>query len=246
MLRNLAKAYGEKWCAVSLLFFAWGSGFPTHAAPPEGDKAVTPLQKSAKASADDGLKVERLSKPPPGLVFQGRFQVGIRCFDKSGENIVILSKKIDDTRRSEDLDEELNQELFAYRFVVQEDKTLKQAWRVYDFVKGCPVDSTGEFILEALGATDLNHDGVAEIWLMYVIGCKGDVSPWGMKIIMYEGAQKFAMRGEQKMIMPTQGGGKTSYGGKYQFDSAFQKAPKEFREFAKKLWTKYGVEDRSR
>lgn len=70
------------------------------------------------------------------------------------------------------------------------------------------------------------------MWVMYRTVCHGDVSPMEMKVIMYQGTQKYAMRGETRV--------KTSetetYGGDYKFDPAFAKAPKAIKDFAMKLW----------
>jgi hypothetical protein len=53
-----------------------------------------------------------------------------------------------------------------------------------------------------------------------------------MKVIMYQGQQKFAMRGQQKTKVSA-----TAYiGGDYKFDKAFASAPQEFRIYAQKIW----------
>jgi len=74
---------------------------------------------------------------------------------------------------------------------------------------------------------------------MYETVCHGDVSPSDMKIIMYEGQQKFAMRGENKINYGTGDNGQKMYaGGEYKIDDAFSNGPTVFLEFAKKLWNK--------
>lgn len=55
-----------------------------------------------------------------------------------------------------------------------------------------------------------------------------------MKIIMYEGEQKYAMRGRNKVQLDE----KEFEGGEYTFDSVFEKGPKQFRDFVKTLWDK--------
>jgi hypothetical protein len=60
-----------------------------------------------------------------------------------------------------------------------------------------------------------------------------------MKVIMYQGKQKFAMRGQNKVFEGTDDKGTKHYsGGDYKYDKAFADGPKEFLEFAKKLWDK--------
>ena len=121
--------------------------------------------------------------------------------------------------------------MYAYHYIV--DKGVAAlTWKVSDFIKDCPVDIEAHYIANTFTVTDLNKDGISEVWLMYVTVCHGDVSPMDMKIIMYEGIQKFAMRGQNKIkFSPTE-----YLGGEYKFDEEFTKGPAAFREFAKKMW----------
>ena len=69
---------------------------------------------------------------------------------------------------------------------------------------------------------------------MYKTVCHGDVSPSNMKVIMYQGLQKYAMRGRNKVkISETE-----TEGGEYTFDKVFVDGPISFRNFAIKLWEK--------
>ncbi|RYZ84363.1 MAG: hypothetical protein EOP04_18150 [Proteobacteria bacterium] len=81
--------------------------------------------------------------------------------------------------------------------------------------------------------TDINKDGKPEIWVVYRVGCKGDVSPSEMKLIMYEGRDKHAMRGRTRIKY-----GKHQEGGEYRFDQRFSAAPKMFRDYAISFWNK--------
>ena len=45
---------------------------------------------------------------------------------------------------------------------------------------------------DSVKITDLDGDGLAEVWLAYEMWCKGDVSPSKLKVIMYEGSRKHA------------------------------------------------------
>ena len=94
------------------------------------------------------------------------------------------------------------------------------------------MDIEANFIQNTFQVTDLNKDGVGEVWLMYIVACRSDVSPADMKIIMYQNGQKFAMRGQTK-VEPSKG---SFIGGEYKFDKAFNEGPPEFRDFAKKMW----------
>jgi len=172
---------------------------------------------------------------PKGIKYEGKIKDGLRWTDKSGDNIVIITETgfyTSQAKKDEDMVNR-NAELFAYHFINKED-SLKQTWKVYDFIKDCPLDIEASFIKNTFQVTDLNKDGVAEVWLMYKTVCHGDISPCDMKIIMYQGQQKFAMRGQNKVkVSDTE-----FYGGNYKFDDAFNKGPEVFKEFAKKLWSK--------
>jgi len=183
------------------------------------------------------------NKLPKGIKFEGKVKNAVRWKDKLGDNIVIttetgeyLNKKI--KHETDGLDAEL----FAYHYIVLRD-SIKQTWRVYDYIIDCPVDIEASFVKNTFQITDLNSDGIAEIWLMYKTVCHGDVSPCDMKIIMFQGQQKFAIRGQEKVIIGIDEKGKKSYmGGEYKVDQTFKTGPKEFLEFAKKLWTKNIIE----
>jgi hypothetical protein len=86
--------------------------------------------------------------------------------------------------------------------------------------------------------TDLNKNGIPEIWMVYKTYCKGDVSPSTMKLIMYEGKQKYAMRGSSKVRVSV----KDFAGGEYKFDKAFEASTSAIKKFAQQLWKKFVVD----
>ncbi len=181
----------------------------------------------------------KITKPdsallPKAIIFKGKIINTARWTDNMGDNLVILTEtgeyqsptiKGDDTYR--------DGALYGYHYVVQSD-SVKLLWKVYDFIKECPVDVKANFIKNTFAVTDLNHDGKAEIWLMYKTVCHGDISPSTMKIIMYEGNQKFAVRGTNKVKVSEN----KFMGGDYFFDDSFKTSPEAFREYAKQLWQK--------
>lgn len=173
------------------------------------------------------------SKLPACAKYSGNFYDALRWTDKRGDNLAILSNTgiIADTKFDKENDSRSAQ-VFGYGYLITD--TLQPAWKIYDFENNCMVDVEATFLKNTFQVTDLNNNGIAEVWIMYKTACHGDVSPYAMKIIMYEGTRKFAMRGENKVkISETE-----YYGGTYKFDNAFADGPKEFREFALKLWNK--------
>ncbi|MFC4817992.1 M949_RS01915 family surface polysaccharide biosynthesis protein [Flavobacterium sp. GCM10023249] len=179
-----------------------------------------------------------ITKLPKEITYEGKIKTSVSWTDRLGKNIVITTET--GIHQSKKFKHELDgsdAELFAYHFIVS-NTTTKPTWRVYDYISDCPVDIEASFVKNTFQVTDLDNNGIAEIWLMYRTVCHGDISPSTMKIIMYQGAQKYAMRGESKVRVSE----KEFIGGDYIFDNAFLKGPKAFTGFAKKLWNTHVVQ----
>ncbi len=101
---------------------------------------------------------------------------------------------------------------------------------VRERVPPCALDLVAEFIDGSIGVTDLDHDGEAELTFAYRFGCGGDVSPNAMKLIMLEGRDKHALRGQSR-VDPGAGG---RIGGEHKAD--FRKAPAAFLAHARQVW----------
>jgi hypothetical protein len=191
------------------------------------------------AVAQDPFTITTLtgSQLPQSIKYNGKLKEAIRWTDKMGDNIVITVEtgKYENPKFKHEA-EGSDAELFAFHYVLKDG--WQQVWKIYDFIQDCPVDLEASFVKKTLQVTDLNKDGTAEIWVMYRTVCHGDVSPFNMKIIMYEGVQKFAMRGETRVQVSE----KEYIGGSYKFDKAFTDAPPSFRDFAVKLWNKNVVQ----
>ncbi len=122
-----------------------------------------------------------------------------------------------------------NKEIFATLYNT-ENKDVK--WTIYDFINDCPVDAVAKMI--TLEITDLDKDGISEIWFVYKTVCHGDVSPLTMKIILYEDNQKYAIRGRNKVEISEN----KFEGGEYKLDEKFKNGPKVFIDYGIKLWDK--------
>lgn len=183
------------------------------------------------------IKLSRLtvSAIPQAIHYKGILKNASTWHDSGGQHIV-LTTETGETRskmETDDNDSYRDAALYAYHYLTSGD-SAKLTWKLYDFIKECPVDISAGFIKNTFAVTDLNKDGTAEVWLMYKTVCHGDVSPSDMKIIMYEGEKKYAVRGTNKVKVSE----KEYMGGEYSFDDAFKKAPKEFSQYATTLWEK--------
>jgi hypothetical protein len=200
--------------------------------------ATAIVLSSVSIYAQGGITIKDadLKTLPKEVKYEGKIKSTIRWNDSLGDNILITTETGIYTNNQRERDYEARDaELFAYHYLIKDDAAV-QTWRVHDHVFDCPVDIEASFIKEP-DVTDLDNNGIAEVWLLYKKVCHGDVSPYNMKIIMYEGNQKFAMRGQNKIFGGTDENGIDHYiGGEYKYDEAFNKGPKEFLKFAQNLW----------
>jgi len=174
------------------------------------------------------LLIEELPTVSDFPKVEGNIVKAVRYRDITGENLILLTETDVVYKQDEQGNYSASKELFAYRFFLKDHD--KQVWQVRDFVRDCEVDITVSFVLDAFRITDLNGDGNAEIWMIYMLNCAGDITPHTLKIIMFEGEKKYAMRGKaQNDFM----------GGEHTMDAAFASGPSEFSDFAKEMWEKY-------
>lgn len=176
-----------------------------------------------------------ISSLPNNLNYKGKITNSVRWKDKMGDNIVITTESgiYKSSVKIDGMDEEVgdNAEVSAYHFLIQNESPI-QLWKMNDYEKDCMFDVEANFVENAFEVTDLNNNGIAETWLMYITACRSDVSPENMKIIMYEGQQKYAMRGNTKVRTS-----ENEYiGGDFIFDEAFLNSPEIFRTHAKTKW----------
>jgi hypothetical protein len=108
----------------------------------------------------------------------------------------------------------------------------KEVWKARDFVNQCEFDLTLEVVEGSIRLTDLDGDGEPEVSFMYRLACRSDVSPLDAKLLMYEGATKYALRGQTKERV----GENEFAGGEFTVDPAFEQAPRQFVEFARAQW----------
>ena len=197
--------------------------------------STTVDEKSEDSPIQIDVKNIDISSLPVNLNYQGNITNSVRWKDKMGDNIVIATESgvYKSPVKIEGMEGEMgkNAEVSAYHFLIQNETPI-QLWKMNDYEKDCMFDVEANFIENTFEITDLNNNGIAETWLMYVTTCTSDVSPKNMKIIMYEGQQKYAMRGNSKVRI-----NENEYtGGDYIFDEAFLNSPEVFRTHAKSKW----------
>ncbi|MBK8552395.1 MAG: hypothetical protein IPL53_15535 [Ignavibacteria bacterium] len=169
---------------------------------------------------------------PPEMKYAGSVVVMAQWKDRSGSNVLFITETAENSN-----EDNRSKELFGYHYVT-DDEGSRLLWKINDFVKDCPVDLTLEYIDKSLVITDLDKNGIGESSFLYKMSCKGDVSADDMKLIMHEGANKYAIRGVMNLVME----GQELEKGSMKVDPSFDKAPETFREFAKDQWGKFRTE----
>lgn len=176
---------------------------------------------------------------PKGISFKGSLKDALRWSDKEGVHFTLITETGEYPSIKVQNENYRDAELFAYDYLVEKDRSVRKKWGISDFVKNCPVDINANFVKNTFQITDLNADGVGEIWIMYKVGCSGDISPIVMKLIMYQGQKKYAMRGRSRIELSAN----EKDGGEFLFDNAFLCAPYQIKDFARKIWSKNVIEN---
>lgn len=158
----------------------------------------------------------------------------LRFTDQRGEHVVRWH--LSDVRQTgKDDAQRLDRELTVTHVVGK-----KEVFKARDFVRACEFDLSLDLLEGSVQLTDLDDDGEPEISFAYQLACRSDVSPLTVKLLMYEGSTKYALRGESRVRVS-----ETEFvGGDFSADPAFDKAPKAFLEFARKRWRELVVEVR--
>jgi len=190
---------------------------------------------------EEGLKdVEyKITDIPKDLKYTGKIKASAKWKDNNGENYIIITETDEKETPNKQYPGErfASKELYGYNYTINNGQS-KLLWKIQDFEKDCEFDLTLEYIKNSLTITDLNNNGIAETSFLYILTCRSDVSPCGLKLLMHEGETKYAIRGTTIIRLPNV----EPYGGEMTIDNSFYKAPSGFLDFAKKRWNTFKVE----
>jgi|WetSurMetagenome_2_1015567.scaffolds.fasta_scaffold112936_1 hypothetical protein len=197
-------------------------------------------------SAASPGKIQIIAFNPPALPkeirFKGKVVAGARWLDQDGENLLLLCetgavRSLIPPNSKENPYKEGGQAaaLHAYHYI-RHYQHYTLLWKLSDYVKICPFDLEAAFLPNSLTITDLDGNGIAESTFLYKLGCRSDVSPVQLKLIMHEGKAKYALRGET--MVPTTDPEK-KLGGQKAIDPAFRRAPKAFLDHALQQWNAF-------
>lgn len=187
--------------------------------------AEAKTQESSQNKGISPLKTLLPTDAPQYITYKGKPTAVYQFTDIEGEHLIVVSETGEMTAASKGEDMK-DMEMAVYHLLSKESK-YSEVWKAQDNVKDCMFDLVLNIRPESMEITDLDKDGIAEISFVYYIACISDVSPYQMKLLMYEGANKYALRGSAKVM---------DIKSKYTPDAAMSAAPAEFLDFAKKKW----------
>ena len=151
---------------------------------------------------------------PATMKYTGEFRDAVQYQDKEGIHVAITTE--DQTSTLADDDESVyTGHLHAFCYL-KSANGVQLSWQLTDAAGPYGADVDASFRAGSLAVTDLDHNGIDEVWLIYRVSCGGYQKPSPMKVIMHEGDKKFAMRGTTKLkllVTPVQ-----YKGGDYIFD----------------------------
>lgn len=162
---------------------------------------------------------------------------GSRWTDRNGDNYVVLAQ-VSKERTAEDVYMK-SITLTAYHYADFNSGTYREVRKVQDFTRDCEYNNIAAFLPATLSVTDIDKNNLGEVTFMYKLGCKSELSPDDLKLIMMENGVKYAVRGESIVYM-----GDMKLGGKKEIDKSFNNAPQAFLNFANELWDR-NKEDKS-
>ena len=146
--------------------------------------------------------------------------------DKNGKNYLVA------TTLQNRSDEWASKAILVQHYIEKSNKKLVLIRQITDNEDHCELDNDLQFMTESLRITDLDKNNYAEITFLYKVGCRSDVSPIGLKLMVIENGNKAGVRGK------TQPRG-FGFPKEKVADAAFKKLPKAIQDQAHKLWDKF-------
>lgn len=186
------------------------------------------------------IDVDRDPKVPKGLRVPGKTHQVVGWRDAKGDNLAVFSaKEWVDKGQGYDGGDRRNVVLYMSHFLLGKKPQLVR--RITDYVKECDWDEWARFLnVGQEDITDLDGDGIAEHTIAYHLGCRSDLSPLTLKVLLLEHGEKYAIRGTTR-IDPIDCGCSNGMGGDQEVDPHLQKNA-AFLAHAQKVWNKVGVD----
>ncbi len=149
--------------------------------------------------------------------------------DKNGKNYFVA------TTLQNRSDEWASKGILIQQYIEKPNKELELLRQITDYENHCEFDNDLQFLTESLTISDLDKNKYAEITFLYKVGCRSDVSPITLKLMVIENGNKAAIRGK---TMPRG----FDFPKEKVADSSFNKLPKPIQDQANKIWDKFAPE----
>ncbi len=149
--------------------------------------------------------------------------------DKNGKNYLVA------TILQNRSDEWETKTILVQHYIEKSNKELVLLRQITDKEEHCEFDNDLQLLPESLRITDLDKNQYAEITFMYKLGCRSDVSPITLKLMVIENGNKAAIRGN---TIPRG----FNFAKEKVADGSFKKLPKIIQDQANKLWDKFAPE----
>lgn len=149
--------------------------------------------------------------------------------DKNGKNYLVVTTHLNGS------DEWLTKTLLVKHYIEKSNNQYALIRQITDNETKCEFDNDLQFLDKSLTISDLDKNNYAEITFLYKVGCRSDVSPIGLKLMVLENGNKAAIRGK---TIPRNMGFKDEKIA----DEAFKKLPKTIQEQAYLLWKNFAPE----
>ncbi len=153
----------------------------------------------------------------------------LQFVDKNGKNYLVA------TTHQNRSDEWASKAILIKHYVEKSNNELVLLRQITDKEDHCEFDNDLQFLNESLTISDLDKNQYAEITFLYKVGCRSDVSPIGLKLMVIENGNKAAIRGK---TLPRG----FDFPKEKVADVAFKKLPKTIQDQANKLWDKFAPE----
>ncbi|MFN3487505.1 MAG: M949_RS01915 family surface polysaccharide biosynthesis protein [Emticicia sp.] len=149
--------------------------------------------------------------------------------DKNGKNYLVA------TTLQNRSDEWASKAILVQHYIEKSNKELVLLRQITDKEDHCEFDNDLQFLTESLTISDLDKNKYAEITFLYKVGCRSDVSPITLKLMVIENGNKAAIRGK---TLPRG----FDFPKEKVADGYFNKLPKPIQDQANKLWNKFAPE----
>ncbi len=204
--------------------------------------AVLALLLAPAAASAQGITARRVApgQVPAAAAHRGKVEGARRWTDRNGENLILLTRtdQVTTPNPLEGGDPYRAREIYAYHYV-REGAGYRLLWQTIDFVRECPLDLALDYAPGSLQVTDVDADGIAETSFVYRLACQGGVDPSDLKLILHEGAAKYAIRGTTDLRHLAPG----YPAPEMRVDAALQRVP-VLRAFAERQWRRFVQEHR--